>query len=416
MAALLAAGGDILAHMAALLTAGADALARRAAQKRVGEGSHILGPPVGDHIEAPDQSILLPLGKTRAKLVGRDQLILLDPVHSRGRHPAREAIIDGAGHGIDVRIGALTLGLVLLQRRETGLEHDGHGLAVGGGTGGAEVQELQLAFPGQDQIVGADVPMDQACPMDDRQVPQQRLQDGEQSLLIHTAPGSDHIVERVAIHILHDDISGAVALEIVPDAHHGIQGAHGSQGPGLLEEALQTALEGIPVAGGADDPGHGITAGAVAGEILLNGHPCLVLQVHGSISDAEAALTFGSAQLIDVSGLAAEQRAYGQLVGGRLPEGRFSAGRADLRSGMGHTVGTMIHRSLSFFASCHKYGGHPVASPGCALFRAPRREPREKCLFAVSIGPHREQRCAPTVAEKGGDPPRGVPGVGIVRV
>ena len=182
-----------------------------------------------------------------------------------------------------------------------------------------------MAVAGDVDVVGGHVPVDDALLVDGLQ----GLHDGGEEA--HHLPPVDPAplvldvgLEADALHILHDEVGGAVLLEVAAHPHDVWVAQKLGQHPGLIQEALQAVAEVLlPLPGedgdlgGAGDPGgHGL------GQELLDGHLDVQHLVQGQVGDAEAALAQHPAQ--DV--LSGQDAAVGEGEGVFVPvHGRIVA-------------------------------------------------------------------------------------------
>ena len=213
------------------------------------------------------------------------------PGHGVHGDTAGEAVVDGAAEGIFIGPGAdAATAAVLLHRGEAVLDDRFRGLVqlllrVGilHGPDRTEIQDLGAAGGVQDDIVGADVPVDEAGLMDGVQGIDHVLQHLQGLLgLQAAAPHLDHLHELRALDEFHDDVGGIVLPEAAVDAHDLGDLGQLRQGPGLPEEPLPAGLEGGYHVGGVDLHilAHiHITVHRGAGEELLDRHQPFQVQV-----------------------------------------------------------------------------------------------------------------------------------------
>ena len=296
---------------------------------------------------APQQGPLLLLRQVHPQAAGEDQLIVQQPVQGLGRGPSRQAVVDGGGQAVHVRPRALPLVLILLNGGEAVLQGDGHGLVpLGGLPGAAEVQQPHRA-PLQHQVVRANIPVDQARLVHGLQGGKEGF-DHVQQLAGGDAPAplGHQLLEGGAVHVLHDDVSGAVGLKKVPHADDLRLFVHLGHGPGLVDEAVLPLLIAPCGAGIAvHRQGYlGVAGHPVGGEVLLDGHLEFQPQVAADIGDAEAALPQHSAYQVTLHEHGARRQVVGQ--GGVGPKGEAAAGAGLVTRHRRHTVGAIvsIHR------------------------------------------------------------------------
>ena len=286
---------------------------------QLGHAGIAVGSPEGGAL-AQD---LLMMGRQARYLIPGQIHSVQDPLGGLHGHPAREAVEERAAEGIDVGPGAqIALALVLLDRGEAVLQDRLGGLEVPLAGPGvldlpdrAEVQQLRAAHGMEDDVVGADVPVDHAGLVDLGQGVDHRIQEPEGLLGGQpAAPECHELLKTGALHIFHDDVGGAVGLEEALDADDRRHALESGQGLGLPEEPLQAGPEGDrSVLGGGEDAGAvGPVPGDQGGGIeLLHRHLHIQIPVPAEIGDAEATLAQGPSDHI----LVPEQSAHAQLVG-----------------------------------------------------------------------------------------------------
>ena len=249
--------------------------------------------------------------------------ILHHPVGGIGRNFAGGAVEDVGAEGVNVSPGAQgTPALVLLDGSEAMLQN---GL---GGLGQilvgilafhiphrAEVQQLYASIGEDHDVVGTDVPVDDARLVhrdhgihDGAQDPQGLLDPQAAAVHVHVAPKVN------ALHILHDDVGGIVLLEKVSNVHNTRHIGQLCQGLGFAHKALSAALEqgtGLVFADGDLQRQPAVTGNEAVGVIFLNGHRGVQELIPAKIRDTEAALAQALADHI----LVVQHRAEGQLMG-----------------------------------------------------------------------------------------------------
>ena len=304
---------------------------------------HILRAGLGLNGQAPHQRLFPFSGKTDTALRGRNQLIHFQALSRVGRYPTGEAVINGGAQGVNVGVGTLASGQVLLHRREAMFQLDGDGFAVFQMTGTAEIQQLHGTIGHPHDVVGADVPVDDIGVVKLLQVLQQPGQAGNQLLGVDGAGLLHHTVKRRAVQIFHGDVCRTIDLKVVQNLHHRVHGRQGCQHFGLPQEVTLAAGEDSLHAGSRSYLNTG-ALGALDGEIFLDGDPHLSAQIHGHIGDAETALSFDGADLIGTERTVRKNGAGRQLMGLGLISQRTSAVGAEV-SGVG-----LVH---TMWAKCH---------------------------------------------------------------
>ena len=183
------------------------------------------------------------LGQIHAQAAGQDYLVVHQPVECLRRRLAGHAVVYRRRQAIDVRPRALALVLILLDRRVTVLERDGHGLsALGRFARAAEVQQSDAAAL-EHQVVGAYVPVYQPRLVHRAQRRKQRLYHVQQLARRYAAAAlGDKLLEGRAVHVLHDDIGRVVQLEEIAHADYLRLLIHARHRPGLVEEAAFALL------------------------------------------------------------------------------------------------------------------------------------------------------------------------------
>ncbi|MPM70223.1 hypothetical protein SDC9_117176 [bioreactor metagenome] len=153
----------------------------------------------------------------------RFQFVRAETLHRFRRINAGYCTVDGCAERVHVRPGPLHAArAILFFRRVTGLEHDGETAvaAVGIVPRRAEVEQLDVAFLGDHDVVRADVAVDDARAVHFRKRAHERLHHiehgcgGELSARVR-----EHLLERFTLDELHYDIRGVVLKEEVLDCH-----------------------------------------------------------------------------------------------------------------------------------------------------------------------------------------------------
>ena len=219
-----------------------------------------------------------------------------------GGHLPGKAEIDRGAQGVLVRPGADAAPAAVLLRGREALLHDGLGgaghirvrIRVLHGPGRAEVNELRPAHRLQNDVVRADVPVDDPGLMHLIQRRHDGLQDPQGFLRAEPSARIAGVLHQVgALDILHHHVSGVVFLKAAVDAHDLRHRGELRQSTGFPQEPLPAGGVLLLIVGGEKlKPGslvripgdHGV------GEKLLDGHRSLQLPIPAQVRNAVAAL------------------------------------------------------------------------------------------------------------------------------
>ena len=183
---------------------------------------------------------------------------------------------------------------VLLLRGKALLEDDRHlAFLVGIIACRAEIHQLQLAALCQHQVIGADVAVDNALGVNDAQTAHDGQHQRHQLLQLKAAARIDVVLEGLAVEELHDDVGGAVCLEVIQNIHDTLFLGERSDVLRLKQEALDALAEKNLSALRHNDS-RGLLVGAVRrtrGIKLLDGDALGERGVQTDIGDAEAAFS-----------------------------------------------------------------------------------------------------------------------------
>ena len=249
---------------------------------------------------------------------GGGQQVAVHPLHGVVGRLAHDAPVEGGGQGIDIGPGALVaLAAVLFLGGVAGLEDHRQALDIGLGhrPRGAEVQQLGAAVGQHHDVVGADIPVDDAVGVHPLQRAHHRHEQG------HGVGGSQTpllfqvVLQGDAVQEVHDDVGGAVLLTEIPHPHDTGLLVEPGQHPGLAEEFLLVFREGVPVGaqGGKHRVGSVVVAVHVARHVeFLDGHLQVEHGVPAHIGDAETALAQHAAHLVPLFDQAARHQMMGQ--------------------------------------------------------------------------------------------------------
>ena len=228
-----------------------------------------------------------------AQLGGRLERIVCQAVKAVVGDASRYAGVDGGAQRVNVCVGTLlAVAAVLFLGREALLEDDGHlALFIGIITGGAEVHQLHLAALCQHDIIGADVAVDNALSVHIGQRFHHRQQQGDKLIGFKTSFGVYVVFQGFAVDIFHNDVGGAVCLEVVQNVYHALLVIKGGDIFGFKQEALNALGEKTLLAFGDDDLfGYGVGAvGSARGIKLLYRDALAQHGVQTYVGDAEAA-------------------------------------------------------------------------------------------------------------------------------
>ena len=310
------------------------------------EAAHILVAVRLAHSQALHDNIADGDGAGRIGIGGGGQQVAVHPLHSVVGGLAHDAAVEGGRQGIDIGPGTLmALAAVLFLGGVAGFEDDGQALDVGLGhrPRRAEIQQLGPAAIQHHDVVGADVPVDDAVGMDPLQRAHHRHQQRHGVGGGQAAVALQVVFQVNAVQEVHDDVGGAVFLTEIPHAHNTGLLIEPGQDPRLAEEFFLVFGEGVPM--GAQGGKHRIGSVVVAVDIprhvkFLDSH----LEVeHGSpahIGDAEAAFAQHPAHLIPLL----DQAARDQMVG---------------QHGVGIAVKTALGANAALFQRSQAVGANP---------------------------------------------------------
>ena len=166
--------------------------------------------------------------------------------------------------------------------------------------------------------------------MDFAQTVDHGQQDALQLPLRERAVPLEQTVERLAVLVVHDDVGGAVGLEVVAHPDH-VAVLEARQRPSLVEEAREAPLEV-----GAIDARLRVHRGAVPDgelvrQVLLDRHPVAERVVLGQVRDPKAADTQHVQDAVAVDQVPGRQRLLVLSVDRQAPP----------RSGMFEEIGLM---------------------------------------------------------------------------
>ena len=288
-----------------------------------------------------------------SRVGGGGQAVAVHPFHGVVGGFPRDAAVKGGGQRVHIGPGALPpFAAVLLFGGIAGFEDHRKALDVGLGDlpRRAEVQQLGAAVRQHHDVVGADVPVDDAPGVDvlqradDRQQQADRLGGGQGAVRLQVF-FQGHPVQEV-----HDDVGGAVLLAEVPHADDAGFLIEAGQHPRFAQEFFLVLVEGVPVGaqGGEDVGGSLVVAVDIARHVeFLDGDLHVQHGVPACIGDAEAALPQYAAHLVPLFDAGAGRQVVGQghitvclkaamPAHALIPEG-LEAVRAD-SAGMFHRV------------------------------------------------------------------------------
>ena len=230
------------------------------------------------------------------------QRIVYGAVGGGGRENAGAAIVDGGGHGVNVRprtdLSALA---VLLNGAESVLGHHLGGLDAAVISLNvqilrrAQIQQNQLAVRPHHDVVRADVPVDNAVLMDLRQRLHDRGHEFDAAVKVHGAVLLQFFQEGLALDEVHDDVGRFVLDENRFHPHDAGNAPKLCHFPGFLQETVEAFLSaGFSHHGAAPHHG-GVSLPAdhtgAHGIVFLDGDLLLQQQVKADVGDAKTALT-----------------------------------------------------------------------------------------------------------------------------
>ena len=230
------------------------------------------------------------------------QRIVYGAVCRGGRENAGAAIVDGGGHGVNVRprtdLSALA---VLLNGAESVLGHHLGGLDAAVISLNvqilrrAQIQQNQLAVRPHHDVVRADVPVDNAVLMDFCQCLHDGGHEFDAAVKVHGAVLLQFFQEGFALDEVHDDVGRFVLDENRFHPHDAGNAPKLCHFPGFLQETVKAFLSaGFSHHGAAPHYG-GVTVPAdhagAHGIVFLDGNLLLQQQVKADVGDAKTALT-----------------------------------------------------------------------------------------------------------------------------
>jgi hypothetical protein len=240
----------------------------------------------------------------------------------RGRLHAGHAAVKRAAERVDVAPRPLRRAALVLLVGGVALRDDGAqslALAAHGLARRAEIEQQRRAVLAQEDVVGLDVAMEEALGVHRLERIEQRIEDAAQLGLAEVQRAPQARAERGAALVFHDQIAGAVGLEIL---QHGddVLVLQRDQRARLEPEALEPP--GEIEAAAAQRPDRDAVGRALRhrrGEKLLDRDQPIGELLGRAIGDAEAARPQHGAERIDV-----ELRALRQRVGPAIRHGHGS--------------------------------------------------------------------------------------------
>ena len=369
------------------LSAGRDAaLPRRAGGRRLcRDGGVLRGGQGGFQVLQESRNVLIPVRLAHGqplhddpadgrraggrRIGGGGQLVPVHPFHGVVGGFAHDAAVEGGGQGVHVGPGALAaLAAVLFFRGVAGFQNHRKALDVGLGDlpCRAEVQQLGAPVPQHHDVVGADVPVDDAAGMDmlqradDRQQQVDRLGGGQAAVFLQI------VLEGHPVQEVHDDVGGAVFLAEIPHPHDAGLLIEAGQHPGLAQKLFLVFVEGVPMgAQGGEDIGGGFMVPVdIPGHVeFLDGDFQVQHGVAPGVGDAEAAFPQHPAHLVPLFDEGAGHQVVGQhhiaacikaaVPAHRRPAEGFEAVGADSKR--------MFHRGFLLLSVCP---GPRIPGPG----------------------------------------------------
>lgn len=160
--------------------------------------------------------------------------------------------------------------------------------------GGAKVDEHHLALFGQEDVVRADVPMQQPGGMHALQGAHDGQHDLHQLVKGHglAAAAHQHVLEGDALQVVHHQVGRVVFGKEIAHAHDAGLSVEARQRARLLQEGFQALVEALfPLPGkGSDLRLTGGAARAILGQVFLDGQLNAKHQVVGQVRGAKAAM------------------------------------------------------------------------------------------------------------------------------
>ena len=206
-------------------------------------------------------------------------------------------IINSGAHGIHIRPRAdISVSIILLEWGEALACHHESALSAAAAQvlGCAQIQQHDLSVRLQHQIVGLDVPVDDAASVYLLQVAHHRLEERDAGLFIDGFSALDKPALQVFTrNIIHDDVGRLVLIEHIPHLDDGIQVAEPGRFSCFPDEALAAQFQFFRCLAAA--PENNAVAALAAhsrpgGKILFDTNALFKSEVPRHISDAEAAL------------------------------------------------------------------------------------------------------------------------------
>ena len=249
--------------------------------------------------------------------------ILGGAVGCRGQRSAGDTAVDRGAQAIDIRPGTdASLCAVLLQRTVADAHHRACGLAVRGCLFQilcrAQIQQHRRPVGAHHDILGLDIPVNDAALVDLFQLLHHRGKQGNTALLTELLTVFVQKAPKIfSLYVVHDDVGSLVLKENIPHLDYVIKV---TETGGLSRLAHKSLAAGVqlpgPFAASPEDLAavRGKTHGSALGIILFDAHPHFQREVPGEIGDAEAAVAEHLADHIALI----QDRAAGQGIVGLL--------------------------------------------------------------------------------------------------
>ena len=146
---------------------------------------------------------------------------------------------------------------------------------------------------------------------------EERVKPSPPSLRRQAAALADDLLQGLALDVLHDDVGGAVGLDVAMRPND-VRVSKAMEGARLVDEAVEAPGEECPAPGGRrGDAPSGLAPRRVGGEVLLERDRSVQLVVERQVRDAEAARTEHADDLVLADAVALRQR-RGMLMGGHV--------------------------------------------------------------------------------------------------
>ena len=233
--------------------------------------------------------------------------------------------IERRAQGVDVAPRALiALRIILLRRRKARFQEDGHALVLRTHevTGGAEVDQLDPSVVRDDDVLWAQVSVQDIHAVDFHQRARDRNKDRLGKFRIDlAAAASRHLSQVLSAEIFHDQIGGVVLREIVEDIHDDRIAAELQKRLRFLHELFSAVRENVPrlIVRIRNDVQRAFTAGRVfRRHVFLDRADIVSDNIFRDVCNAEAALSQDFADKISV----VQQRERRQNTGVLLVFGR----------------------------------------------------------------------------------------------